>query len=171
MHNEPLTYIYRQGSIQDKQQLKQLGLLAYGNYASVLAPEHWATFSASLNNEERLEELIRKAVIFVCVKDEEIIGMAYLVPHGHPWDVFKAEWAYMRMVGVNPAYNGIGIAKVLTQKCIDHAKNTNESVIALHTSEFMPAARHIYEQLGFKIKEEITPRFGKRYWLYVLELG
>ncbi|MDX2173612.1 MAG: hypothetical protein SFY56_10845 [Bacteroidota bacterium] len=33
--------------------------------------------------------------------------------------------------------------------CIAHAKQNNEKTIALHTSEFMDAARHIYEGLGF----------------------
>lgn len=40
----------------------------------------------------------------------------------------------------------------------------------LHTSEMMGAARHIYESLGFKKLREIEPRYGKKYWLYKLEL-
>ena len=74
------------------------------------------------------------------------------------------------MVGVNPNFEGNGIGKHLTQMCIDSAKSLNESVVALHTSEFMSAARHIYEALGFKQIKELTPRYGKRYWLYTLEL-
>jgi ribosomal protein S18 acetylase RimI-like enzyme len=34
----------------------------------------------------------------------------------------------------------------------------------------MSAARHIYEALGFTILQEIAPRYGKKYWLYILEL-
>jgi len=45
-----------------------------------------------------------------------------------------------------------------------------EKTIALHTSEFMDAARHIYEGLGFIMVKEIPPRYGKRYWLYRLDL-
>jgi len=54
--------------------------------------------------------------------------------------------------------------------CIDRAKKNNEKVIALHTSEFMDAARHIYEGLGFKQVKELQSRYSKRYWLYTLEL-
>jgi ribosomal protein S18 acetylase RimI-like enzyme len=55
--------------------------------------------------------------------------------------------------------------------CIDKAKQTKEKTIALHTSEFMDAARHIYESLGFKVLHEIAPRLGKKYWLYTLDLS
>jgi uncharacterized protein (DUF1810 family) len=34
----------------------------------------------------------------------------------------------------------------------------------------MDAARHIYESLGFTILKEIPNRFGKRYWLYTLNI-
>ena len=96
--------------------------------------------------------------------------MAFIIPSENPWDIFKAEWSYIRMVGVNPKYQGQGIAKALTKMCIDHARQTNEKTIALHTSEFMDAARHIYESLGFKILQEIEPRLGKKYWLYTMDL-
>jgi ribosomal protein S18 acetylase RimI-like enzyme len=75
------------------------------------------------------------------------------------------------MVGVNPNYQGQGIAKVLTRMCIDYAKQNNEKTIALHTSEFMDAARHIYEDAGFKVLKEIPPLFGKKYWIYTLDLN
>ena len=96
--------------------------------------------------------------------------MAYVIPKGNPTDIFQEDWSYIRMVGVNPNYNGNGIGKRLTQLCIDHAKETGENVVALHTSEFMDAARHIYESMGFKQIRELEPRLGKRYWLYQLEL-
>ncbi|MEL4419591.1 GNAT family N-acetyltransferase, partial [Shewanella algae] len=71
---------------------------------------------------------------------------------------------------VDPDFRGFGIGKQLTQLCTDKAKETKETVIALHTSEFMNDARHIYEKMGFKILKEIDQRLGKRYWLYTLEL-
>ncbi|MDB5249085.1 MAG: hypothetical protein JWQ40_3479 [Segetibacter sp.] len=74
------------------------------------------------------------------------------------------------MVGVHPGYTGQGIAKTLTQTCLEKAKDLNEKTIALHTSELMDAARHIYESPGFTILKEIPNRFGKRYWLYTLNI-
>jgi ribosomal protein S18 acetylase RimI-like enzyme len=71
---------------------------------------------------------------------------------------------------VHPQFRGRGIAKELTAFCIKYAKETNEKTIALHTSEFMHAARHTYESLGFAKLKEIDPIFGKRYWLYTMQL-
>jgi len=77
----------------------------------------------------------------------------------------------MRMVGVNPKHRGQGIAKTLTEMCIEFAKQSDEKTIALHTSEFMDAARHIYENIGFTVLKEIPLLFGKKYWLYTLDLN
>jgi ribosomal protein S18 acetylase RimI-like enzyme len=54
--------------------------------------------------------------------------------------------------------------------CIDEARARGERTVMLHTSEFMDAARHIYESLGFKRIRDIGLRFGKMYYLYCLEL-
>ena len=97
--------------------------------------------------------------------------MAFLIPSGNPTDIFQADWSYVRMVGVHHSYGGQGIGRQLMQLCIDQAKATHETTLALHTSEFMDAARHLYEQLGFTQLKELEPRYGKRYWLYLLELS
>jgi len=52
------------------------------------------------------------------------------------------DWSYIRFVTVDPSFGGQGIGRKLTTLCIDTARQ-NESVIALHTSELMDAARHI----------------------------
>ncbi len=163
-------YTYREASLNDKEQLKQLGIISYGQFSNILTPDNWTKLNTFLNDEEKLVDLINKSKSFVCLDKNEIIGMAYIIPSGNPWDIFKAEWSYIRMVGVNPEYQGKGIAKNLIRMCLDHAKQTKEKIVALHTSEFMVAARHIYENLGFKMLQEIKPKFGKRYWLYTLDL-
>ena len=81
------------------------------------------------------------------------------------------DWSYLRLVAVHPDQSGKGIAKALTQLCIDRAIQTNEHTIALHTSEFMDAARYIYEGFGFELLKEIDRIFGKRYWIYTLEIN
>ncbi len=161
---------FREITPQDKAQLKSLGIMSYGQYSKILTLDNWEILKGFLHDEEKLTELINKSKGFACIDNKEIIGMAYIISSGNPSDIFKSEWSYIRMVGVNPKYQGLGIAKTLTKMCVDYAKITNEKTIALHTSEFMDAARHIYEKLGFKILQEIEPRFGKRYWLYTLDL-
>jgi ribosomal protein S18 acetylase RimI-like enzyme len=157
--------------MDDKDQLMKLGLISYSQYATILTPDNWVKLNGFFHDDDKWIDLINRSKSYVCMDKDEIIGMAFTIPSGNPWDIFKTEWSYIRMVGVNPAYLGQGIAKTLTKMCLDYARQTKEKTIALHTSEFMDAARHVYENLGFKKIQEIEPRLGKRYWLYMLDLA
>jgi len=163
-------FIYRDATITDIEQLNRLGLISYGQYGTDLTPENLEKLKSNIGKDDTWKNILAISKGFVCELNNEIIGMAFLTPSGNPWDIFMAEWCYIRMVGVNPAFQGRGIAKALTKMCIDYAKKTNEKIIALHTSEMMVAARHIYEGFGFKILKEIEPRYGKKYWIYTLSL-
>ncbi len=160
---------YRYITLGDLEQVKHLGLVSYGQFSELLG-EGWDKMKANLSNDENWKKIIEGSTGFACCDGNKIVGMAFIIASGNPWDIFKAEWSYIRMVGVDPPYGGKGIAKKLTNMCIDHAKKNGEKIVALHTSEFMDAARHIYETAGFKILQPIEPRFGKKYWLYTLEL-
>lgn len=162
---------YREGTTTDVDQLQNLGIIAYGEYKNVLTPDNWTIFNGNLQNKQKFIDILKIAKCFVCHDNDKIVGVAYIVPSGNPTELFKAEWSYIRMVAVNPNYQGKGIAKTFTKMCIDLAKQNNEQTIALHTSEFMDAARHIYENLGFKVLKEIPLLYGKKYWLYTLDLN
>ncbi|MFZ1660070.1 MAG: GNAT family N-acetyltransferase [Flavobacteriales bacterium] len=157
---------YRVGTVEDIHQLQNLGLASYGPFKEVLTPDNWAKMYSFLAAEGSYTELLSKSTCFVCEHDHEIIGMAFLVPRGNPTEIFETDWSYIRMVGVSPHFRGNNIGRKLTQHCLDHAERTNETVVALHTSEFMGPARRMYEDLGFQEVRELDPRFGKRYWLY-----
>ena len=60
--------------------------------------------------------------------------------------------------------------KILTEKCIEKAKENNEILFALHTSEYIDNARHIYKKLGFEQIKELPQRLFNKYWLYELKL-
>lgn len=161
---------YGEANLKDREGLKHVGMVSFAQYLPLLSAENSERLSNHLNDDTRLVELIKISKIFVCRDRDKIVGAAYFVPKGNPWDVFKSEWSYLRMVGVDPIYEGQGIGRKLTEMCLAHAKKTNEKTVALHTSEVMHAARHIYESLGFTILEEMQPRLGLRYWLYTLNL-
>jgi ribosomal protein S18 acetylase RimI-like enzyme len=165
-----MNFQYREGTVNDIPKLQALGIVSYGQFQHTLSPDNWHRMYTFLTAANTYPDLFQHSKCFVCVNDEELVGMAYLVPAGHPTDIFQTDWSYIRMVGVQPGYEGNGIGKKLVQLCIDHAKKTGEKVIALHTSEFMDAARHLYEKIGFKKIKELEPRFGKKYWLYLLVL-
>lgn len=162
---------YRQGNVSDVANLRLLALKSWGQFQNNLTPENWQKLFNSLNRKETYLELLEKSHCIVCENaDKEIIGMAFLVSSGNPTDIYQPEWSYIRFVSVHPEYSGKGIGRQLTETCITIAKSNNEQTIALHTSEIMNKARHIYESLGFTVIREIEPRFEKRYWLYKLDI-
>jgi ribosomal protein S18 acetylase RimI-like enzyme len=163
-------FIYRAGATDDIEKMVRLGINSYGQFKDQLSDTNWKKLEAYLLDKNTYSELLGKSKCFVCACEDEILGMAFLVPNGNPTDIFQKDWSYLRMVGVNAEYSGKGIGRKLTQLCIDYAREVNETKIALHTSEFMDAARHIYESMGFHKVKELELRLGKRYWLYLLEL-
>jgi ribosomal protein S18 acetylase RimI-like enzyme len=155
---------------EDKQRLQALGLTAYGQYKEMLTEENWKLMENILSDVNCYDPLLEHAKGFVCEHEDTIIGMAFLMPKGHPTSLFEREWSYIRLVGVDPLFSGHGIAKTLTGMCIDAAKESKEEFVALHTSEIMHAARHVYESFGFRKLKEIDRMFGLRYWIYMLQL-
>lgn len=143
---------------------------SFGQYAPLLTAENWEQLNKNLQNSGKLAEMVGKSEVFVCCDGNNIIGMALLVPSGNGDDIYDNAWCHLRMVGVLPGYSGRGIGRRLTELCIGRARQNGEATMALHTSEMMDAARHIYESIGFTVVKEILPRFGKRYWLYTLDL-
>ncbi|MEI6022171.1 MAG: GNAT family N-acetyltransferase [Bacteroidota bacterium] len=164
-------YVYREANEADLEQLKQLGFIAFSKHFEQLSEQGRNALETALNDESRYVHLLKHAKCFASTFEDSIIGMAFIIRSGNAFDVFEKDWSVIRMVSVHPQHSGKGIARTLTQHCIQYAKQMNEKTIALHTSEMMPNARHLYESMGFKIKKEIDPRFGKRYWLYVLEIN
>jgi hypothetical protein len=46
-------FSFREGTLHDKEQLKQLGIRSYGAFVTVLEPEHWAKLNGFLNNDRK----------------------------------------------------------------------------------------------------------------------
>lgn len=127
-------------------------------------------FKAVIGLRETWDVLFSMSTCFVCYHQQTIVGAVYWVSSGHPWKYFEADWSYIRMLGVDPDYKGQGIGKKLTRLCIEASLQHGEHILALHTSEIQEAARHIYENMGFVQQKELEPIWGKRYWLYSLNI-
>jgi GNAT superfamily N-acetyltransferase len=56
----------------------------------------------------------------------------------------------IRLLAVPPAIRGRGYGRLLTQACLDRARDLSIPTIFLYTGTFMAAARQLYEKLGFK---------------------
>ncbi|MCF8278555.1 MAG: GNAT family N-acetyltransferase [Flavobacteriales bacterium] len=160
---------YRNGTKEDTAALQALGILAYSQHQFAMTTDNWKKYHSFMSDPENFTYLMSTSTCFLCECDQDIIGMAFLVPSGNPTNMFEKQWSYIRMVAVHPKFEGKGVAKKLTQMCIDLARTTGEEYVALHTSEFMNAARHIYEGFGFTAVRTLK-RYDKKYWIYLLEL-
>jgi ribosomal protein S18 acetylase RimI-like enzyme len=161
----------RNGNINDLKPVKLLAQNTWKQFEEELTNENWQKLSCILSNESLYKDLLENSTSFVCEDDtDEIIGMSFLVSSGNPTEIYTEEQCYIRFVTVSEKYKGLKIGQKLTEECIDFARENGEKKIALHTSEFMNKARHIYEKLGFEIIKEIEPRYGKKYWLYEMNL-
>jgi ribosomal protein S18 acetylase RimI-like enzyme len=161
----------RNGNINDLTSVRKLAQNTWKQFEKDLSNENWDILSSNLSNENLYKDLLLNSKSFICENEtREIIGMSFLVASGNPTEIYNEKQCYIRFVTVSEEYKGLNIGQKLTEECIEFARKNGEKKIALHTSEFMDKARYIYEKLGFKIIKEIEPRYGKKYWLYEMNL-
>lgn len=158
--------LYRKGNREDVAQMQALALSSWTRFEPLLTEANWQLLYNNLSNPDTYMALLEKGESWVCTVGDTLVGMAFWIPSGHPDAIYQTDWSQIRFVTVHPAYGGKGVGRKLTEWCIERARQNNEQNIALHTSEMMENARHIYESMGFAIVKELEPRLGKRYWLY-----
>jgi ribosomal protein S18 acetylase RimI-like enzyme len=106
---------------------------------------------------------------------DEIVGCVTFVPDWtSPWaEYLEPGESGIRMLAVRPLSQRRGIGRLLVDACISRAQDLGRDALMLHTTPWMTAAHHLYEQVGFV-------RFPARDWFplpevpllsYRLELG
>jgi len=133
----------------DRGAIARITLAAYREYATQMEPSAWHALDqavrASLVNDTGVTRLVAEL-------DGEIVGSAALyAPESAAYGDLAAlaSWPEVRLVAVNPAVRGRGVARALVEECIRRARASGASVLGLHTSRSMRAAVRLYEQMGF----------------------
>ncbi len=92
---------------------------------------------------------------FIAERDGEIVGAVLVVEKS------KHE-SQLRMLYVEPNARGLGLGRALVNECVQFSRAAGYRSLVLWTNDILHAARHLYEEAGFKlIAEEKHDEFGK----------
>lgn len=114
-------------------------------------------------------ELTKKpdTFIFVAVNEEsKVLGgvvyfsdMKYYGSGGTATGELNA--AGFRLLAVDKAFRGKKIGRMLTQKCIDRAKEDGKAQLIIHSTKAMQTAWKMYERMGFERSQDLDFMQGK----------
>lgn len=118
-----------------------------------------------------MTQLAVDAEVIVAEINGVIAGtVGYVAPNRPRNDFFPPEWAILRMMGVDPAHRGQGIARALVGECARLARLDGANVLGLFTSPAMKAAVSLYERAGFRYEFAIPPVMGMPCDVYAMRL-
>ena len=147
MPHRKATPLIRPVRSEEYERLGELTVAAYHSLPDVMAHQH--TYDGRLRD---VATRARTSCVLVAVgtAGELLGGVTYVSGPDDPYSEELSEGeAGIRMLAVDPAVQGRGVGRALTEACLERAQATGRRRIVLHTGDSMAAAKHLYESIGF----------------------
>ncbi|MGH4008718.1 MAG: GNAT family N-acetyltransferase [Pseudonocardiaceae bacterium] len=120
---------------------------AYAEFEPWLTPANWTRMTSNI---AKVVEPGAPGLLRVAQLDDQLAGtVTYLPPGPKDYQRVPLEWAVIRVLAVDPALRGRGVARALTADCLALARADHAPAVGLHTAEMMVAARALYGGAGF----------------------
>jgi len=139
--------LMREAAAGEWDAIEDLVLAAYAEFRPLFPERAWDGWM------ENIRQVIHADTGDLIVAEEEgaIRGVVKFYPEASQSTL--GTWpegaAAIRILAVHPQYRGHGLGLLLARECLRRAQDLKIPAIFLYTGEFMHAARHIYEKLGF----------------------
>lgn len=118
--------------------------------------ERFEAFCAEIVAHFLLNFDAKREACWIAEKDGANVGSIFVVRKS------KAV-AKLRLLLVEPSARGLGIGKRLVEECVRFAKSAGYRKMVLWTQSELQAARHLYQQAGFKVVDrQHHDSFGRK---------
>lgn len=150
--------LIREATPEELNDIEDLVKAAYLEFRPLFPEEVWQAWM------DNIRETVHSpaGMLLAAERGGEIQGVVKFYPDASQSGM--GHWpegvAAIRILAVLPAARGRGYGTILARECLRLAREQKASAIFLFTGEFMHAARHIYEKLGFQRAPEFDPHPG-----------
>jgi ribosomal protein S18 acetylase RimI-like enzyme len=138
----------REAGAEELDEVENLVKAAYREFQPLMPAAAWKRWMDNISETIHAPD----GVLLVAGDQDRIKGAVKFYPDAG--QAHQGQWpagaASIRLLAVAPASRGRGYGRLLTQACLDRARELSIPTIFLFTGTFMAAARQLYEKLGFK---------------------